>query len=212
MLAMVIAFEELSLGNLIHKFRLPKTSHPLFCYMFAILAPIAANLLMLLVAEQFDASVILRLHFPSFFRYLATNILLAPLWEELGWRGYFLPMVEARLGLGQASVVTGVVWAAWHFALYHWAGQVGMISFLINFTTIVAGGITLAVLCSTTGYSLLLPILFHVFWNASTQWVLQLGSSYGMLAVGGQAGAAWILALLAWRTMGVRRRQFDTAD
>lgn len=200
--AIVMAIEEDSLGNLIRKFRLPRASHPLFYYAFAVLGPTSANLVMLLIAEHFDVSAISRLRLPYLLHYVATNILLAPLWEELGWRGYLFPKMERQIGVRLASLGTGCIWAVWHFALYYWVGQFGVISFLINFITLVAIGITLAVLCSATGYSLILPILFHTFWNASTQWVIQLRSSYGILAVGTQAAAAWILALAVLRTVG----------
>ena len=38
--------------------------------------------------------------------------------EELGWRGYILDPIEARLGPWLGNLVLGVVWAVWHLPLF----------------------------------------------------------------------------------------------
>lgn len=44
------------------------------------------------------------------------NVLYA-IGEELGWRGYLVPVLSRRLGLVATGVVSGVIWSLWHFPL-----------------------------------------------------------------------------------------------
>lgn len=47
-----------------------------------------------------------------------------PLGEELGWRGYALPLLQRAHGPLRATAVLGVVWAVWHAPLFAIAGTV----------------------------------------------------------------------------------------
>jgi membrane protease YdiL (CAAX protease family) len=48
------------------------------------------------------------------------SILVSGLGEELGWRGYALPRLQARHGALGASALLGLVWALWHLPAFVW--------------------------------------------------------------------------------------------
>jgi len=86
--------------------------------------------------------------------------------EEVGWRGYALPGLAARLGLGPASLVLGAIWACWHLPFFYIQGvdKTGQ-SFPLYFLGVVALSVTLAWLYWRTNGSLLLTMLFHAAAN-----------------------------------------------
>jgi len=51
-------------------------------------------------------------------RVFAFNLPFAPLWEELGWRGYMLPGLQAVRSPLISSIIVGVIWGFWHTPLY----------------------------------------------------------------------------------------------
>lgn len=65
---------------------------------------------------------------------LLWNLLYA-LGEELGWRGYLVPVLSRRLGLLGTGLVSGVIWAAWHFPLFTKMPVVELVRFTIFVTS-----------------------------------------------------------------------------
>ena len=41
--------------------------------------------------------------------------------EELGWRGFLLPHLVERIGFNGACLVSGLIWAVWHYPSLLWA-------------------------------------------------------------------------------------------
>jgi len=86
--------------------------------------------------------------------------------EELGWRGYALPRLAMRFGIGGASLLLGVLWAVWHLPLFFILGgdTVGQ-SFPLHVLQVTALSVAIAWLFLKTQGSLLLTMLLHAAVN-----------------------------------------------
>lgn len=82
--------------------------------------------------------------------------------EEIGWRGSALPQLLNRTGPLPASLLLGVVWAAWHLPLFWTVGNPNYgESFLIMLVTLPAMSVLYTWLFQHTAGSTLIAILFH---------------------------------------------------
>ena len=119
--------------------------------------------------------------------------------EEVGWRGYALPRLAARMGLGPASVLLGIVWASWHLPLFYIAGtgSDGQ-SFPLYAIHVTAVSVAMAWLYWKSGGSLLLVMLMHAAVNNTSDIVP--AATPGAHDVFGLAGSlvGWISAGLSW--------------
>jgi hypothetical protein len=87
-----------------------------------------------------------------------------PLAEDVGWRGYALPKLGARLGALRASLIIGVVWALWHlpfFVIPQGAAVVGGIPFGWFMLLTTAWSVLFAWVFVNTQESILLPVLYQ---------------------------------------------------
>ena len=118
--------------------------------------------------------------------------------EEIGWRGYALPRLADRVGLGSASVILGVVWAAWHLPLFFIpeADTFGQ-SFVAYLLVVTALSVAMAWLFWRTG-SLLLTMLMHAAINNTKDIVptpaAAPGSPFGLQA----SLLGWLVPLPLW--------------
>ena len=89
--------------------------------------------------------------------------------EELGWRGFALPRMAARLGWLPAAVTLGVIWASWHLPYWISAPNVhlyGAMAVVLFFAMPVAASPFLAWMYRSTR-SVLLPWLAHLSINVA---------------------------------------------
>ncbi len=86
--------------------------------------------------------------------------------EEIGWRGYALPRLAARIGLARAGVVLGVIWALWHLPFFFIQGtdKSGQ-SFSLYLLQVTALSVAIAWLYWRTNESLLIVMLMHAAVN-----------------------------------------------
>jgi uncharacterized protein len=89
---------------------------------------------------------------------------LAAVGEEFGWRGYALPRLQSRIGALPASLVIGVIWAAWHLP-YYADPTIHPLPFWIDFglftVTLVSQSVLATWIYNSTGGSVLATILYH---------------------------------------------------
>lgn len=99
----------------------------------ALLLPALAGLLMygsawLLDIAPFDDAKVHKFFalsfIPVFFGVLGFSTF-AALGEELGWRGLLVPELSRRMGYTKVSLVSGIIWTAWHLPLMFFSGYNG---------------------------------------------------------------------------------------
>jgi len=56
--------------------------------------------------------------FPGIFGLVGTTS--RALGEEIGWRGFLVPELYKRYGYIKTSIITGIIWASWHYTVMIW--------------------------------------------------------------------------------------------
>lgn len=96
---------------------------------------------------------------------LIAGVILGPLWEEPGWRGFALPRLQAQFGPIPGTIILGVLWALWHLPGFLGGWMTGGLLPLI--VSGVAFSIVATWIYNNTRGSILLMILFHSSSNAA---------------------------------------------
>ena len=90
--------------------------------------------------------------------------------EEVGWRGYALPALQARYSALLSSLILGVLWALWHLPVFF---NPDTLYSNLPFALWLAYAVPLAViitwLFNSAGGSVLMAIVFHAVINASSE-------------------------------------------
>ncbi len=85
--------------------------------------------------------------------------------EEIGWRGYVLPRLQARYSALTSTLILGVIWGFWHLPKYlsHW----NTVSFAWFIVHAMAYAVILTWLYNNTKGSLLLVAISHASANTA---------------------------------------------
>jgi len=86
--------------------------------------------------------------------------------EEIGWRGYALPRLQAGRSALSASLILGVIWAFYHLPLSFTGQAFRSPSLFVPFAiSTIALSVILTWVYNSTGGSLLLVVLLHATAN-----------------------------------------------
>lgn len=105
--------------------------------------------------------------------------------EEFGWRGFALPLLQRRFNGLVASLILGAVWSLWHVPAFFFqtvmtgsmAGEV-LPALVRFFAGSIALTIIMTVIYNGSGGSIPLLFLFHWTENLPYPWEAQAGISY----------------------------------
>ena len=123
--------------------------------------------------------------------------------EELGWRGFATPRLQARWSPLAASLILGVLVAIWHAPLFL-TGLYGDTPLRVAF--MVSTTLLFTLLYNGSGGSVLLAMLFHASWNGAGEFLLgslattDLHGALTLYLLGGIAVSAIAAVVVAWRT------------
>jgi uncharacterized protein len=127
--------------------------------------------------------------------------------EEIGWRGYALPRLQARYSALVASLIIGVIWAVWHVPKFLTAGDAHDYSFWFFALQILAEAIVFTWIYNNTRGSLLMVLLFHAALNTADVFVPIIPSAIGdsrpmLIAMGLRCVAALVVVIVAGPNLG----------
>lgn len=169
-------------------------------YLVALLLPLPISLLAVLVQQRLGASGPIALAPLSL---LGMVVFVMVLGEEIGWRGFALPLLMERVGPTMASLVLGVIWACWHLPLFVMASmpQYGT-PFLAYTIYTIALSVLLTFLALRTRGSVVIATLFH---GAVNTFILVNESATAVQRGWGNAVAFGGAALLVMAWGGLQR-------
>jgi len=85
--------------------------------------------------------------------------------EEVGWTGYAYDPMEERWNASKASLILGIIWAAWHIPLWIFVVEQTLLWTAGQLVVVIGFRILLVWIYNNTGKSLFAVILCHAVSN-----------------------------------------------
>lgn len=93
------------------------------------------------------------------------GVLIGAIGEEIGWRGFLLPVLQSRMNALKSSLVLGVLWGLFHFPIVIGYGIDIFLVFMVYVTLL---SIVITWLYNNSKGSVIITILFHAVINVFT--------------------------------------------
>jgi len=93
--------------------------------------------------------------------------------EEVGWRGFALPRLQATRSAFSASMLLGTFWAIWHLPALFYRDtyiEMGLLVIPMLLTVAVVGSTVYTWMFNGTRGSLLIPVVFHGLFDFLSVW------------------------------------------
>lgn len=185
--------------------RLVMWKFPLYLYLIIILLPSA-----LMLSSIFLDVVFLKSFTGAWFIFPFTILtaIVAPLGEEIGWRGFITTRLISYVSPITLSLLLGTIWAGWHFWIFLLPGRFGMdLPFLIFILSCIADTLWYTSFFILGRGSALTGILFHSSYNISYNFInIDNGSlsTYLVMVV-----IEFILGIIVCLVASKKRRRHD---
>jgi proline iminopeptidase len=146
-----------------------------------------------------------RLTLPNLLLLTAINLILGPLGEEAGWRGFLQPRLDARLGPARAALLIAAAWALWHLPLWAVDSPHAQIPYGLFAAHVLCYSFLMSALVRGGGGSLIPAVGVHLLVNVTLGAVLVVElTSAGRWFAWTLPGYA-LVAALAWAAAAPRR-------
>jgi membrane protease YdiL (CAAX protease family) len=149
-------------------------------YLVALLGLPVLNFLAFLVVPGVLADLVAPdLRFPRVYLIemaMSVTIGIAPMWEEIGWRGFAQPRMQRLYGPVVGSLILGALWGVWHLPFFFGplartgpdatflSASIALVEFSIGLTGL---SVVMAWVLNNCGGSTLMAILLHACFDSS---------------------------------------------